>query len=252
MSVPIESHDSPRWGAGATIGFSLACGLVITMAQLVAIGIVAATRIEPGSEPDIEKLLDGLTGDGGMLAVMTIVGAVVGIALVLGIIKLKRGASVVEYLALKPIPAKTLGIVLAIAAAFIVASDSLSLLLGRSIVPEFGQETYATRTWPVLFWVALVVAAPALEEVYFRGFILAGLRRSRLGDIGAIVVIAAVWALLHTQYGLYEIVTILVQGVVLGIVRIRTGSLWSVLVMHAFSNLVATVEAALHASGAFG
>jgi membrane protease YdiL (CAAX protease family) len=54
------------------------------------------------------------------------------------------------------------------------------------------------------------------------------------------------WTLVHLQYGAYELAIVFALGVLLGIVRLKTGSLWSCLFMHAFLNLVATIETALY------
>lgn len=54
------------------------------------------------------------------------------------------------------------------------------------------------------------------------------------------------WSLLHTQYDLYEIAMIFAHGIVLGIARIRTDSLWSPLLLHSLGNLIATVEVAIN------
>lgn len=95
----------------------------------------------------------------------------------------------------------------------------------------------------------MVIFAPIFEEVLFRGFLFEGFRQSKLGPIGAIGLTALGWSLLHIQYGFYGIATIFVLGIVLGIVRIKTDSLWSPLIMHAFNNLVAMILVALSVSG---
>ncbi len=252
MSNFSESHGRLEWGTGATIGFSLVCWLAMFVAQLLAVVAIIWVRHNGDAQIETSDLAESLINDGAVLGVATIFGAIIGIGLVLVIIKLRRGASVSEYLALVPISRKTLGYVIAITAGFIVVSDSLSFLLGRPIVPQFMVEAYQTRTWPVLFWVAVVVAGPALEEIFFRGFIFAGLRKSRLGDIGSIAVISLVWALFHTQYGIFDITSIFFIGILFGAIRIKTGSLWSTFAMHVFANFVATTETALYVSKVMG
>jgi len=72
--------------------------------------------------------------------------------------------------------------------------------------------------------------------------------QSRIGVVGAIGLTAFFWAILHVQYGVYEIATIFLLGIVLGIMRFKTGSLWSPLLMHAFFNLIATLQVALNSN----
>jgi hypothetical protein len=59
-----------------------------------------------------------------------------------------------------------------------------------------------------------------------------------------VVLMALVWSSLHIQYDAYGMASIFVLGLVLGTVRIKTGSLWGPLLMHALWNLAATVQIA--------
>ncbi|MFC1958097.1 lysostaphin resistance A-like protein [Chloroflexota bacterium] len=105
---------------------------------------------------------------------------------------------------------------------------------------------YNTSVWPPLLWAALIIFAPAFEETFFRGFLFEGFRQSRIGIIGTIGLTALTWAALHMQYDIYGIVTIFIMGVLLGIVRLKTDSLWSPLLIHAFFNFVATLQVAIN------
>ena len=73
---------------------------------------------------------------------------------------------------------------------------------------------------------------------------LEGLRRGRLQAGGAVVLTAFLWSVLHIQYGYYEIALIFSLGLVLGWVRLRTGSLYLAVAMHALVNLVGTLQMA--------
>ena len=90
------------------------------------------------------------------------------------------------------------------------------------------------------------------EEILFRGFLFEGFRQSRIGVMGTIGLMAFVWALLHLQYGVYDIATVFVLGLVLGIARFKTDSLWSPLLMHSFVNLIATLEVAINVNTLVG
>jgi membrane protease YdiL (CAAX protease family) len=61
-------------------------------------------------------------------------------------------------------------------------------------------DAYRNTAWPPLFWIAVVIFAPAFEEFLFRGFSFIGLQKSRLGSAGATILTALVWAVLHIQY----------------------------------------------------
>ena len=59
---------------------------------------------------------------------------------------------------------------------------------------------------------------------------------SFLKPLGAVVVTSVLWALLHLQYDVYGIFTILLVGLLLGAARIRTRSLVVPLALHALNN----------------
>lgn len=90
-----------------------------------------------------------------------------------------------------------------------------------------------------LAMILLVVLAPLSEELLFRGFAYAGLAPSRIGPVGAIVLTSAVWAVIHVQYAWPLIAQIFIFGVVFGIVRWRSGSLWPPIIAHGIVNLFA-------------
>lgn len=95
---------------------------------------------------------------------------------------------------------------------------------------------YAKRAWgwlPVML--ALVMVAPIVEEIGFRGWMQRRLERG-WGAVAAIVVTAAVFSLAH-----FEAVGLLnrfVFGVAAGFIAFRTGSVWLSVLFHAVSNFV--------------
>ena len=104
---------------------------------------------------------------------------------------------------------------------------------------------YQTVGFLPLFWLAIVVLAPIFEEVFFRGFMFAGLERSQLGGPGAIVVTLLAWAVIHVQYDLYGIATIFVLGLLLGAARLRARSVLLTIGLRATMNLIASLQLAL-------
>ena len=241
------------WGPWATLGFGLVVGIVFLVTQILVAGAFAVVEIVTDPKPSLLQIAENLGSVSGLLlALATIASAIVGVGLIIGIVKLRRSATVSEYLGLRLITRKTILVLLAVTAGVIILSDSLSVLLGRPINPEIMVDTYRTSVWPALLWIALVIFAPLFEEAFFRGFLFEGFRRSRIGAAGTIGLTALIWTLLHIQYGVYELATIFVLGILLGIVRLKTGSLWSPILMHAFGNLVATLEVALNVNSLVG
>lgn len=97
-----------------------------------------------------------------------------------------------------------------------------------------------------LLWLALIVAAPFSEEFLFRGFLFTGLKESRLGAYGTILITSLIWASIHAQYDLYGITTIFVAGIFLGFARLKTNSIWLCVLLHGLMNLIATLQTVAH------
>jgi len=243
--IPVQKK--PYWGAWPTVGFG--CGIQVVsvfIAMLVTIGFLVIGFTGDSVESIITYLLS-LWENGLYFALVTITTAIVCTYLIWLIIKMRHTLSVTEYLGLRPISVKAILISLAIATGLIALSDGLSYVLGKPIVPEWQLNLYLNSGSPILLWAAFIVFGPIFEEALFRGFLFEGFRQSRIGVIGAVILTAFLWAISHVQYDAYGMIGILIWGIVLGVVRFRTGSLWSVLAMHALLNLVATIETAVYA-----
>lgn len=88
----------------------------------------------------------------------------------------------------------------------------------------------------------IIVAAPASEEIFFRGFIFGGLRR-RLSFWGAALISAAIFGVFHyTGAGSVGVVPQLAfLGFALAWVYEETGSIYPTMAIHAFNNLIAFI-----------
>ena len=91
----------------------------------------------------------------------------------------------------------------------------------------------------------MIVAAPLFEEIFFRGFLFQGIRHSKLGAVGAIVITAAVWAMIHMQYNAFQMSLIFLGGLLLGTARLKTDSIQPTIVMHVLWNIIALIETAV-------
>ena len=86
--------------------------------------------------------------------------------------------------------------------------------------------------------IAVCLLGPIAEELIFRGWLF-GLVQNRFGTAPTIVATAIGWALLHYSYSWQVILVIAVDGILLGVARWRTGSVFAPIVMHALYNLYA-------------
>jgi len=212
---------------------------------MVAVVGWAAMLSLSGENAAADFLAEQLAMNGDVVAIGSLATGVVCSALVLLLAAIKRGSRPRESLALSGPGIAGLARWIALTIGLIIISDTLTVALGKPIVPEFMYEIVNSTTAPALLWLAIIIAAPFFEELFVRGFLLEGLRRGSLGDAGAIVLTSVFWASIHVQYGLYEIGTIFVFGLALGLARIGTKSLWVPIAMHVTANLVATLEAYL-------
>ncbi|MFO8012896.1 MAG: CPBP family glutamic-type intramembrane protease [Phycisphaerae bacterium] len=239
-------RDRP-WGFWATLGWSvlwlgvfLGSGVAIFLFALLVVG-------GAGGVSQLEQTAEELAANGLLLGLVAIVQTplMLGLTALLAWIRMPAG----EYLGLRWPSYGEMLVGLVALLALIAGQDLLSWSLERPIVAEFMLTAYRTAGFLPVLVVALLVAAPLVEEVFFRGFMYKGLAASKAGVVGAILITSIVWAAIHLQYDWYGKTTILVIGLFLGVVRWRTKSITLPILLHGMMNAVATVQTAVVAEG---
>ncbi|MEM7033290.1 MAG: type II CAAX endopeptidase family protein [Chloroflexota bacterium] len=116
-------------------------------------------------------------------------------------------------------------------------------LLYASLLSQFGQRMqqdlvpiFAELSSPWLFFLGGAVIAPVVEEIFFRGFVFAGLR-PRYGWKMAAVISAGLFAVLH--FTLNAIIPIFILGVIFSYLYETSGSIWPGIIMHTLTNTFA-------------
>lgn len=99
------------------------------------------------------------------------------------------------------------------------------------LVPIFAQ-----LSSPWLLLIGGAVVAPIVEEVFFRGFVFAGLRQ-RYGWQKAALVSSALFALIHLIPT--AIIPIFILGYIFAYLYQRSNSIWPAILMHASTNALA-------------
>jgi membrane protease YdiL (CAAX protease family) len=98
----------------------------------------------------------------------------------------------------------------------------------------------------------IVVFAPVLEELIYRGMLLQSLVKTRLGFWGAAVVTSLAFAAIHAPYDtvlnvLFSVVLPFSTGMVLALALRQTGSLWTCIALHATVNAAAVTSMSFRA-----
>jgi membrane protease YdiL (CAAX protease family) len=236
-----NSRGTP-WGMWATVGWGLLVAAVFTVLQGLVLAGFVASEVASNPAADIYAAARGLGGNGFVMALATFVTTPLCISLIVLLARLRRGPTIARYLGLKAIALRTMLFWLGIVTLFALLAELLAHLLGRSFMPDFMVDAYTTAYFAPLFWIALVVAAPLFEEVFFRGFLFEGLLHSKRGPLGAVFLTSLAWTILHVQYGAYELGTIFALGVIFGVARLKTQSIYPPLAMHSLFNLFAMAQ----------
>ena len=242
--VPAEAN--PPWSIARAAGYSLLVGIAFFSVQIVVVFIVLAIGLSNDPELNIEEWADRVESNGLVLSLATIGTALLCVPFV-KFLTGRRESDPWAFLHLRSTNLRSILTWVLLLIAFVAVSDSLTLALGRPVVPEFMVGAYSS-VHPVLLFTALVFAAPAFEEIFFRGFVLGALESSGVSAVFAAVVSSLAWSAIHMQYDLYGLGTVFLLGLLLAAARMKTGSLIPCLAMHGLANSIAFTEAAFTAA----
>lgn len=257
MTMPADAavsqtpSDMPRqrWGQVLLLGFAVY--LVASMARLLGGGLLhlglAYWLVGAEAISDLTEVYSRHPAETQAIlsfASLSLLGNLFAVPIGLLFLRTlvpRSGLPVREYLGLRwPKARQGLGwglLILAVDFGFL-------FLVARFDLPWTGDDSYeAIGGFPLflpLLVLSLVVLTPVFEELLFRGFLLEGLRQSRLGEVGAILMTASLWAVIHPG-GPVRWLSLALYGALLAIARLRTGSTWLAVVIHGISNLAAVI-----------
>ena len=227
VAVTTGDTEVPWTPVHVTVGLFLFLGLLIA-AAFIARGV---GPLYPAHEQALQTWV-------GVHLLALCVGAVVWF------MGARRAVSPVRALGLVT-PRTSLGmsavLVLAALAASILATflyglvvDSLGMEALRP--PEIEDGAIFPGVGILLTLQALAIVTPLSEEVLFRGFVLRGLIPS-IGIGPAVVATALLFSVLHLEPQV--MIPIFITGLVLGLLYVRTGSVWPCIAAHAGQNALA-------------
>ncbi len=127
-----------------------------------------------------------------------------------------------------------------LALATLLAAEILAVEFLAAGQGDFTQAIAGSRHIPMVLTVVLV--APLLEELIFRGYLFRAWRRSALGLSGTLLLTSALFALAHWgQYGTEQLGFLFVFSVMMGLARERSGSVLLPVFLHALGNLLVVI-----------
>ncbi|CAA6813761.1 MAG: Unknown protein [uncultured Sulfurovum sp.] len=192
------------------------------------------------TEASFNQFFANVEKDSFLLFLSAMGGMVFTVPFVLGIAKLKKGSILKEYFSLNGFTAKTLGFSVLVFILLYIAIGLLIEAMGAKEIPDFMMNLEYPSLWTkIALLIAVVVAAPIVEEVVFRGFLLKGFSQTFMGIHGAVFVTSALWAVIHLQYEMVYMLMIFLIGLVFSYARIQTNSLYIPILMHSLMNLFA-------------
>lgn len=243
-SDPTPPHPFQRWGLWATIGWSLCITFVFIISQTVVLLVVlfATLAQQPGADPI--TLAQQIETNGQILSFATLVSNPLCIGFIVLFIRWRKGFTVKRYLELHWPHWRSLVLWCVITLALIYGIDYLKALIDRP-PSSFTTDIYHSAQSLPLLYLAIAVAAPLFEELFFRGFMFQGLRSSFLGNWGAVLLSSGLWAVIHMQYDIYDITGIFIFGIILALAQLRTRSLYIPIAMHALNNALALSQVAM-------
>ncbi|MBH0095892.1 CPBP family intramembrane metalloprotease [Psychrobacter sp. NZS113] len=223
--------------------------MVFFISQLLGIYVAGKLVLPATQNATVGDIFLFGGNDGTVVSLSIIIGCVLITATTFSVIRL-RGGSVRQYLALKSFP-PAVGLGMAgLLLIFMIASQALTYFLDETPL-VFVDPLYqsVSSVWLLVF--AMVVVAPLYEELVFRGILWTAIAEQFAdssyssyptkyrGAIVASIVTSLIFAVIHVQYGVYEISTIVVLALVFCYARIKSGSLLLPILLHIANNGVA-------------
>jgi membrane protease YdiL (CAAX protease family) len=240
-----EQEPTP-WGFWATVGFFCIIAVVYVLCSTILGVVYTLVNMTQNPQLNVEEFAGSLESNGFFLSISICVSAPLVIGLTVLFAKIRKKITVKQYLNFHKTSWKQFCKWSLVLLLFLVCSDKLTLFLGRPTVPNFMVKAYTTAYFTPLFWLAVVVVAPLVEEISIRGFLFKGIEHSKIGPLGAVLITSLIWAILHVQYDAYGIASIFTGGLLLGCARLNSKSIWVPVTMHVLMNIIATIQAVIY------
>jgi CAAX protease family protein len=231
-STPAVARQRP-WGFWSSFGWASLAIVILNIVGLASFYIFWTNNVRPPS----------------LIYVTTSLGAGMSL-LIINIAARRVGWAASDYLGLVRPDRRQFLVGLGLLVVFWVCVEGVSYFFpqldqSESVNASQYRTAAGSITGLLLFWLYLVVTAPVTEEAIFRGFLFRGWAQSGLGVAGTLLLTSLIFAAMHMQYNLAGMVQIFGLGLLLAVVRWRSGSTVLVILMHSAWNAGAGILTAL-------
>jgi len=244
-------RGEPKVAAGGwpVLALIVAAGLIYALSAAIGAGVVGAGLIAlksaglvPAGVSLTDLLLASEAAEGALAPIhfavigsLFIVNALAMMALIMAIAKRSLAGGRAAAAPLRRVRAGAIvGAIVVVPMVTLTALVVAYRLAGLTIPAEIGFDPADWRMWA--YPAGLVVAAPIAEEMFFRGWLFSGLYHRTRSARAAVWATAILWALLHVSQGWVKVAALLPAGLLLGAMRLKTGSLWPTLAGHMAAN----------------
>ena len=235
-------HPQPLFTRLGALLLIIGMVVVFFISQLIGIYIAGKLVLPTAKSATVGDIFFFGSNDGTVVSISIMIGCVLLVAISALVIRV-RGGNLKQYLALRPFSLAVGMGMIGLLLIFMIGSQALTYMLDKSPL-AFVDPLYqsVSSVWLLIF--AMVIVAPIYEELIFRGILWSAIAEQFTsppdteyrGAIVASLVTSLIFAVIHLQYGIYEISTIVVLALLFCYARIKSGSLILPMLLHIINN----------------
>ena len=235
-------HPQPLFTRLGTLLLIIGMVIFFFISQLIGIYIAGKLVLPTAKSATVGDIFFFGSNDGTVVSISIMIGCVLLVAISALVIRV-RGGNLKQYLALRPFSLAVGMGMIGLLLIFMIGSQALTYVLDKSPL-AFVDPLYqsVSSVWLLIF--AMVIVAPIYEELIFRGILWSAIAEQFTsppdteyrGAIVASLVTSLIFAVIHLQYGIYEISTIVVLALLFCYARIKSGSLILPMLLHIINN----------------
>lgn len=144
-----------------------------------------------------------------------------------------------ETLAFRPVAWSVLGFWMLVYAAYLIV-QSLVEWVAPTDLGDFIESLAGSKHLGLAL--GMILIAPVIEELIFRGYLFRAWRHTRMGLWGTLILTSLLFTGIHAaQYSGIILVYMFALSLLLGLARESTGSIWPPLAFHMVNNLIAVI-----------